>query len=96
MSLSVVSLIPTGWFYRNRLNSARMTVEFYIPLANENQETISPSAARHADEVLRTEIKRTTPFNILEKMLMPALGSAGVKYAHAQACVDLARTAIAL
>jgi hypothetical protein len=73
-----------------------MTVEFYIPLANVNQKTISPSAARHADEVLRTKIKRTTPFNILEKMLMPALGSAGGKYAHAQASVDLARTAIAL
>jgi hypothetical protein len=90
------SSIPTGWFYQNQLRCARMMVKFYIPLADANQQTISPTAARHADEVLSAETKTTTPYNILEKMLLPALGSCVKKFAHAQSSVDLARVAIAL
>jgi hypothetical protein len=89
-------LIPTGWFYQNQFRSARMMVEYFIPVADVNQQTISPSAVRHADEVLRAETKKTTPYNILEKMLLSALGNAAKKFAHAQESVDLARTAIAL
>jgi hypothetical protein len=92
----VWQLIPGSFFYQNRLNCARMMVEFYIPLADVNQQTISPTAARHADEVLSAETKKTTPYNILEKMLLPALGSCVKKFAYAQSSTDLARTAIAL
>jgi hypothetical protein len=93
---AIWQLIPGSFFYQNRLNCARMTVEFYVPLADENQETVSPSAVRRADEVLRADTKKTTPYNILEKMLLPALGNAVEKFARAQASVDLGRTAIAL
>ena len=90
-------LIPTGWFYQNRLNCARMMVEFYIPLADVNQQTVSPAAVRRADGIMAAETrKRTTPYNILEKLLLPALGNAVKHFAYAQASVDLARTAIAL
>jgi hypothetical protein len=88
--------IPNGWFYQNRLNCARMMVEFYIPLADVNQRTISPSAVRHADEVVTTETKKITPYNVLERMVLPALGNAVKKFAYAQSSVDLARVAIAL
>jgi hypothetical protein len=90
------NLIPTGWFYQNQFRCARMMVEFYIPLADVNQQTVSPAAVRHADEVLRAETKKTTSYNILEKLLLPAIGSCVKKFAHAQASVDLARVAIAL
>ena len=89
-------LIPTGWFYQNQFRSARMMVEYFIPVADVNQQTISPSAVRHADEVLRAETKKTTPYNILEKMLLPALGNCVKRFAYAQTSVDLARVAIAL
>jgi tetratricopeptide (TPR) repeat protein len=92
----ISSLIPTGWFYQNRLGCARMVVEYYIPVADVNQQTVSPAAVRHADEVLRVETKGTTPYNILERMLLPALGNAVKKFAYAQSSVDLARVAIAL
>jgi hypothetical protein len=92
----VWQLIPGSFFYQNRLNCARMMVEFYIPLADVNQETISPSAVRHADEVLQAETKKTTPHNILERMLLPALGDSARKFASGQNSVNLARTAIAL
>jgi hypothetical protein len=89
-------LIPIGWFYQNQLNCARMVVEDYVPLADVNQETVSPASARHADEALRAETKKTTPYNIVEKLVLPWLGNAIKKFAYAQASVDLARTAIAL
>jgi hypothetical protein len=92
----VWQLIPNSFFHQNRLNCARMMVKFYIPLADVNQQTISPAAARHADEVLRAETKKTTPYNILEKMLLPALGNPVKKFACALSATDLARVAIAL
>lgn len=92
----VSSLIPTGWFYQNRLNCARMMVEHYIPLADVNQQTVSPAAIRRADKTLQAETKKTTPYNILERMLLPALGNAVKKFAYAQSSVDLACVAIAL
>jgi len=92
----VSALIPTGWFYQNQMNCARMMVEFYIPLADVNQQTVSPVADRHTDDALRVETKKTTPYNILEKMLFPAFGNAVKKFAYAQSSVDLARVAIAL
>jgi hypothetical protein len=94
--LFISSLIPNGWFYQNRLGCARMMEEFYIPVADVNQQMISPATIRHADSVLSAETRKTTPYNILERMLLPALGNAVKKFAGAQSSVDLARTAIAL
>ena len=90
------SLIPTGWFYQNRLNCARMMMEYDIPLADVNQQTVSPAAVRRADSAFSAEVKRLTPYDILERLLLPALGNAVKKFAYAQSSVDLARTAIAL
>jgi hypothetical protein len=92
----VARLMPAGWFYQNQYNCARMMVAGYIPLADVNQQIISPAAVWHADEVLRAETKKTTPYNILEKMLLPAFGNSAKKFACAQGSVNLARTAIAL
>jgi len=92
----IYPLIPTGWFYQNQLNCARMVVECYIPLADVNRETVSPASVRHADEALRAEAKKTTPYNILKNLQLPWLGKAVEKFAYAQASVDQARTAIAL
>ena len=89
-------MIPSGWFYQNRLRSAQLMVNSYIPLADVNQKTVSPTSVRHADEVLSAEAKTTTPYNLLERMMLPSLGACAKKFAYAQASVDLARTAIAL
>ena len=89
-------LIPSGWFYQNQLHCARMMVEFYLPVADANQGIISPAAARHANEVLFAETKTTTPYNIIERMLLPTFGHIANKFAYAQSAADLARVAIAL
>ena len=92
----VWGLMPTGWFYQNQLRCARPMVEFYLPAADLKQATISPAKIRAADSFIDADTKRTTPYNVIERMLLPALGNAVKKFAYAQATVDLARTAIAL
>jgi hypothetical protein len=89
-------LVPGGWFYQNQLHCARPIVEFYLPAADLNQRIISPAATRRADAAVEADIKHTTPYNIIEKLLLPALGNAAKKFASGQAAVDLARVAIAL
>jgi hypothetical protein len=93
---SPARLIPSGWFYQNRLRCARMMVEYYIPMADVDQGTVSPTAARRAAEAVDADTRKVTPYNILERMMMPALGAAVKKFAYGQSCVDLARMAIAL
>ena len=39
----VSRLIPSGWFYQNRLNCARMMLEYDIPRADVNQHIVSPA-----------------------------------------------------
>ena len=89
-------LVPTGWFYQNQFRCARMMVNYFIPVANVNQDTFSPDLARRGDAAVSAEVKSASPFNMLEKLFLPALGNAARKFAWGQASVDLARTAIAL
>jgi hypothetical protein len=89
-------LIPAGWFYQNQFRCARMMVEYYIPVADVSQGTFSLDLLRRGDAVLTAEINSVSPFNMLEKLMLPALGNAAKKFACGQSSVDLARTAIAL
>jgi hypothetical protein len=61
-----------------------------------NQGTFSPALARRGDAALTAEIKSVSPFNMLEKLMLPALGNAAKKFAAGQNSVNLARVAIAL
>jgi hypothetical protein len=91
----VVHLIPTGWFYQNQFRCARMMVDYYLPLTDVNQGTVSPALTRRGVEALIAETKTATPFNMLERLMLPALGVVR-KFACGQESVDLARVAIAL
>jgi hypothetical protein len=71
-------------------------VEYYIPVADVNQGIFSPAQARQGDAAVNAETKSATPFNLLERLMLPALGNAAKKFAYGQASADLARTAIAL
>jgi hypothetical protein len=92
----VAHLIPAGWFYQNQFRCARMMVEYFIPVADVNQGTFSPDLVRRGDAVLTAETKSASPFNLLERLMLPALGNVARKFAYGQASVDLARTALAL
>jgi hypothetical protein len=89
-------LIPSGWFYQNQYRCVRMMVEFFLPAVDIEQRSVSPTFVHQADQKLSAEAKHLSPYNVLERMLIPALGGAVRKFAYAQASVNLARTAIAL
>jgi tetratricopeptide (TPR) repeat protein len=91
----VVHLIPTGWFYQNQLRCARVMVDYYLPVADVNRGTVSPAEFRRGNAALFAETKTATPFNMLERLMLPALGVVR-KFACGQESVDLARVAIAL
>lgn len=92
----IAHLIPSGWFYQNQYRCVRMTVQFFLPTVDMGKGVVLPAAVRAANRELEAEVKSTTPYNLLEKMLLPALGNAVKKFAYAQSAADLARTAIAL
>jgi hypothetical protein len=91
-----LSIGPSGWFDQNELHFCQFYSKWYLPLANDQEKTVSPAAVRAADNALEPEVRHLTPENLLEVWLLPALGNAVKKFAYAQSSTDLARTAIAL
>jgi hypothetical protein len=92
----ICRLIPSGWFYQNELRCARLTLRFYLPIVDPNRRIVSPPAVRKADTAAEADFKYRNPYNILERMLLPAVGNASKKFAWDQESVDLARVACAL
>jgi tetratricopeptide (TPR) repeat protein len=89
-------LIPSGWIYQNQLRCARPMVELYLPVADVSQGIISPAAAHRGDARVEVDTKHRNPYNLAEKLFLPALGNAARKFASGQSSADLARVAMAL
>jgi hypothetical protein len=89
-------LIPNGWFYQNQMRTCRFLVQNDLPASAPEQHQVFPFAVQQAATALEQEFKSKTPYNLLERMFLPALANAVKKFAHRQSAIDLARTAIAL
>ena len=89
-------LVPSGWFYRNRLSCARPVVEWYLPVADTNHGTLSPKAVRQADAQVKADLKHRNRYNVAEGLFLNALGNSVRRFAYGQESADLARVAIAL
>jgi len=87
-------LIPSGWFYQNQYRCARMMEDYCVPLADTSRGTFAPDLARQGEAALAAET--TSLFNLYERLVLPALGKAAMRFAYGQVSVDLARTAMAL
>jgi len=92
----VARLIPCGWFYQNQYRTAKTMATYYQPVVDVVHGTFSPDLARRGDAAVAAEVKSPSPFNMLERMVLPTLGNATKKFAYGQASADQARTAIAL
>jgi hypothetical protein len=90
----VARLVPAGWFYQNQYRGARMLVEDLKPVADASRGTFSPSVMRRGEAALAAET--AGPFNLFERLILPAVGQSATRMAYGQASVDLARTAMAL
>jgi hypothetical protein len=87
-------LKPDGWFYQSELAIAQVYQHWYLPMADVQQQLVSPEIARQADEFLASW--KSTPMSVIAKMVLPALNAAARRSAREQISVDLARTACAL
>ena len=92
----LIHLIPGGWFYQDQYRSARVMEEYYMPLADVSSGTFSPELARRAEAATAAASQAASPFNALQRLLLPSLVQAARRFAYGQASVNLARTAIAL
>ena len=93
---SLYHLAPSGWFYQNQMNCARMVMEYSLPVVDANGHAVSLELSRRADVALKGDREHWTFRNILESMLLPATSAIERRFTYAQATTDLARTAIAL
>ena len=93
----IVSLrfMPSAYFYQNELAFAQVQQQWILPLVDVKARIVSPEAARRAEDAVRAERKHYSPYKALALMAFPALEKAVVKFAFAQASVDLARVACA-
>ena len=87
---------PSGWLYQNELRIAQFETKWYLPIVDEDTETILPAKVRAADYALDREMRHRTPENVWETLLMPSLGGVAKRFAYAQSSTDLACVAIAL
>jgi hypothetical protein len=89
-------LIPSGWLYQNQTRCADMTFQYFVPIADTNRQTISPSLADAASAAFAAETQNLTPYTVLERILARPLDGAARRFAHAQGSLNLAQTAIEL
>jgi hypothetical protein len=87
-------LKPDGWFYESELAIAQVCQHWYLPIIDVQQQLVSPEIGRQADEFLASW--KSTPMNVIAKMMLPALNAAAMRFAREQISVDMARTACAL
>ena len=91
-----VRLVPSGWFYLNDLALARMCQYDLLPLADVQQQIVSPEVVRRANDAEVNFSKNASRITFIARMVYPTLSQAVKKFAYAQSSVDLARTAIVL
>jgi hypothetical protein len=94
--LNEAHCVPAGWYYQNEVRCARLVMDHYLPIADVGARTISPAKAKAAEAAFQADVQRVTPYNYLERLLLPGLGNIALKFARGQASVDLARVAVAL
>jgi len=91
-----LQLYPSGFFYQNELQLARMQLEYVLPVADLEKRILSPATVRQNYEAITNELLQYSYNGALAKMAPPAVINSVKKFTQAQAHLDLARVAIAL
>jgi hypothetical protein len=95
MARVIGHLIPDGWYYQNELRANRAMEEYYLPIADTNQEILSPKSVRDADAAVAAETRHWNLYDPLEMSLRALLGPS-VTVAYGQNGANLAQVAIGL
>jgi len=90
-----IRLIPAGWFDQNKLSLCRLYEKYLLPrVAVQDRRVDSPASIRESNSPLTKQ--RLRPYDMLSRILLPALGGTAERCAQGQTFTDLARVACAL
>lgn len=85
---------PSGWFYQNMLVISKACQGHLIAAVDDQARRVFPDLSEQGSQAL--EQMPATPYTLLARMLLPALGNAPRKSARMQTSVDEACVACAL
>ena len=92
---AVFQVMPCGGFDLNKLSLCRLHEKYLLPLVvDQDQRVARPADSRQAQSILEKQSWR--PYDMLSRILLPALTRFAERCARGQACADLARVACAL
>jgi len=94
---SMVSLMPSGWFYQNMLTLSQLHQNYVLPAVDEKSHRVLPDYVQQleaATEALGSE--RYHPYKLFAALLFPSLSKAIQKTARMQTYVDAGQVACAL
>ena len=96
-----VALVPSGWFYFEKVNYERLMLDQMEGLIDQQRHRISPAAVEQYDAKLQATISKRGVGTVLGhrvflNLLVPALSKVARRTAYNQAAVDEAAVACAL
>ena len=89
----LLSLAPAGLLFQNQVCISRVYQLRALPLIDAGQHRVYPEQSNQLTNA--PEIRKTTPYNVLARMLLPAIAKSTVNTARAQAILDQAIVACA-
>ncbi|HLH57078.1 MAG TPA: hypothetical protein VKY92_26090 [Verrucomicrobiae bacterium] len=97
----LLAFSPSGWLYFEELNYSRAFDEFLIPVIDEKNHEIKPSATATAEKGLRNLLegsvtKRFFQHRLFAGLVLPAVSNAALKAAYAQTGAETAEIACTL
>ena len=96
LAYALAQAIPDGWLYQNQLICSRQFLEYFLPVVDLEGQLVDPSAVKAGTKEMDRAVARRTPYNLLARMLLPALGFVPVRFAYSQTMADLAGVACAV
>jgi hypothetical protein len=87
--------MPSGWFYQNELNIARMFQES-LQAFDPARRTVDLTLANQTTGAFDMRLRGKHPYTLFASMLFPAINKTVAKTARSQATLSLAVTACAL
>jgi hypothetical protein len=91
-----LQLYPSGFFYQNELQLARMQMKYILPAVDVEKRIVSPATVRLNSLAITNELSQYPYTGTFALMRLPAVLNSVKKFTRAQAHLDLARVAIAL
>jgi hypothetical protein len=94
--LAALHLAPSGWFYQNEVEVAKLDELWLTGSVDDAQQTVSPQEVSRTANSIKRSTRHFGPSDFLASLFVGGLEGYPRRIAYGQNAVDLARVAIAL